>query len=59
MKILGKIFEFLINPFAVLANIDIKNTENNKRKWLVVIIWLLLSVALSAIAVYVMHNFMR
>jgi len=59
MKIVGRIFEFLVNPFAILLNIDVKNKDNDKHKVLNIILWLLLSIAVTALFVYAMHKLMR
>lgn len=59
MKILGYIFGFLINPFSIILNIDIKNKEKSKYKWLEIVIWLLLSIIISAVVVYLVRKCLR
>ncbi len=50
------IFEFLINPFSVLLSQDVSNTKS-KHQVLSIIIWVILSVAIAALIVYLAHEY--
>lgn len=57
------LFEFIINPFSVIFNIDVKNNNTkstyNKHKVLKVFIWVLLSIAISGAIVYLSHLYAK
>lgn len=50
------IFEFLINPFSVLLSQDVSNTKS-KHQVLSIIIWVILSVAIAVLIVYLAHKY--
>lgn len=57
MKVLGYILEFFINPFAVLLGIDVRGKDLTKYKWLNITLAIIVSIAISAILVYLTHKF--
>lgn len=48
-------FEFIINPFSILLSGEVSNTKP-KHQVLSTIVWVVLSVAIAAILVYVAHK---
>lgn len=58
VSILLSIFEFIINPFQVLLNIDIPNKES-KHKVLPIILWIILSIAIALCVVYGIHKYIE
>ncbi len=59
MKILGYIFLFIINPFKVLLNIDIKGREITRRRWINIALAVIISIIISALIVFLAHKFMK
>ncbi len=59
MKILGYIFAFILNPFGMLFETDIKSTSVSKHKWLEILLLVIISIAAAASIVYVSHRFME
>ena len=55
MKVLGSILNFFISPFTVLLNMDFKGVES-KHKWVRILIYVLVSLLVSALVVYLSHK---
>ncbi len=57
------LFEFIINPFSVIFNIDIQNNNTkstyHKHKVLKIFIWVLISIAISGAAIYLAHLYAK